>query len=172
VKPNELITEYNRLTQRLCGRRGTFPLRHSPKMLGVAEKFIGWAKRNEVDSRHWIIARHDAIKWRRRIPLKDLHRVGDGFLESYQSWMAGRLSALDQEVSDRKSVVADTSRVSKLTVLGESAKEAFANDRFTCLGSALTLTGGWHPASAWCQSCSLTEQCSGILEPRVKNARS
>ena len=168
MKAHELLTLYNRLTQRLCGRPGTFPLSHSANMLKAAGAFLTWAKRNEVDARYWIIARHDAIRWCRRIPLKDLHQVGDEFRDKYDGWMVGRMASMDQEVSDRKSVVDDTDRVAELTMLGEACKAAFAAEPEVCLGSATALTGGWHPDSEWCQQCRVSSDCRRLLPPRTE----
>ena len=145
-------------------------------MLAVADEFLKWAERHEINARHWIIARHDAIKWCRRIPLKDLPlSTESAFRISYDEWIAGKLAALDQEVEDRKSVVSDTNRVSDLTMLGEAAKAAFAEEPEVCMGSALTLTGGWNPKSNWCQDCTLGADCRKLLtlgvQARRQNAR-
>lgn len=173
MNPSEAITLYNRLTQRLCGRRGTFPLRHSRSMLIVADEFLQWADRHEINPRHWIIARHDAIKWCRRIPMKDLTLPPDSeFRRKYQEWIGGKLAALDQEVRDRKLVQPDTNRVTGLTMLGESSKAAFAAEPEVCFGSSRTLTGGWHPESVWCRKCELSTECRSSLSDGVRRRRS
>tara|TARA_R110002020_G_scaffold27266_11_gene87966 strand:+ start:1044 stop:1484 length:441 start_codon:yes stop_codon:yes gene_type:complete len=142
-------------------------------MLIVAAEFLQWAARHEINPRHWIIARHDAIKWCRRIPLKDLTLPPDSnFRQSYQEWIGNKLAALDQEVLDRKSVESDTSRVTELTVLGEASKAAFREEPEVCLGSAQTLTGGWHPDSVWCSKCSLAADCRSDLSANVRRRRS
>ena len=172
MNPSEAITLYNRLTQRLCGRRGTFPLRHSRNMISVSAEFLTWADRHEIDVRHWIIARHDAIKWCRRIPLKDLTLPPESpFRQNYQEWIAGKLASLDQEVADRTAVLPDTNRVTGTTLLGEASKAAFVDDPVVCLASAKTLTGGWHPASEWCVKCPCAADCRSLLTAGVRRRR-
>lgn len=172
MNASEVITLYNRLTQRLCGRRGTYPLQHSRNMLSVATDFMTWADRHKINARHWIIARHDAIKWCRRIPMKDL-KLGSSsqFRSQYEEWIAGKLAAMDQEVADRLAVVPDTNRVLDLTMLGEATKAALASEPEVCMASSSSLTGGWHPHSDWCKPCRLAPDCRQRLSVGTRGRR-
>ena len=168
MKPHTVITLYNRLTARLCGKRGTYPIPHSRNMLEAAHRFSAWCSEREISPKHFILARHDAIKWSRRIPIRDLIKVTERFLAHYDGWMAGQQGQRDQERDDQQRVQADTSSLTELTVLGESAKATFAQTPEVCLGSAATFTGGWHPDSRWCQTCPLSRDCRELLPEAVK----
>ena len=169
---NEMITLYNRMTQRLCGQRGTYPLPHSRNMLKAAGDFLAWASSHEINAKHWVIARHDAIKWSRRIPLKDLKLARESaFRQQYEEWIANKLASLDQEVEDRAKPEADTNKVTSTTILGEASKAAFADSPEVCLASSESLTGGWHPKSKWCGQCGLRKACRARLKSSVARRR-
>ena len=171
--PHQLITVYNRVTQRLCGLRGTFPLKHSKTMLEAADAYLSWCREQAVDPTHFILLRHDAIRWCRRIPIRELTQVNGDFIDRFE-WKLNRYAAMEQDKRDSKRVKADTDRRKSLTVLGETMKATLAPTPEACLGTSLEsmpLTGGWHPASVWCQACRRSEQCRQALPPGVESAR-
>lgn len=140
-------------------------------MIRVAEEFLGWSDRNTIDPKHWLVARHDAIKWSRRISIKKLPLKSGKFRRNYDEWVANKMAALDQEVLDRKKTQTDTSKVRSLTVLGESTKSALAQDPEACLVASKDLSGGWHPASDWCVNCCVASDCRSLLGERIAKLR-
>ena len=174
MKPAEAITLYTRMTQSLNGRFGVYPVRHVRKTLKQASELLDWCEREDIDLKRFIEARHDAVKWKRRIPLSRLKKVSDRFLGQFREWMEAQV--IDREANDRFSnrVESDTDRRSELTVLGEATKASYAENPDVCLAVSSisdSLTGGWNPKSEWCQRCPRSGDCRQSLADGVRECR-
>ena len=167
MKPHDCIEIYNRLTARLGE---AIPV--TDASLERAAWFLDWCDKKWINPKHWIVARHEANGWAYQVDFQDLAHPSEEFMERWQTWGADRMASMDQERADRECVVEDTDRVAGITVIGEAAKRAYANDRQTCMVVGRSLTGGWHPDSEWCQFCELDKSCRERLPARVREARS
>jgi len=141
-----------------------------------AEKFLSWCGEKRVDPLDFILVRHDAIRWCRRLPIRELSLVKDDFIERFE-WRIRQVAADRRDRVDSARVEEDTDRILGMTILGETSKASLSSTPEVCMGTSLEaspITGGWHPESAWCNVCRLEDKCRkslGYLANRRADAR-
>lgn len=153
---------YNRLTRRCPGvprdARGQ-PVGRKVTRSSVEEgtAFLRFCVAQGFDPERFILARHEAIGWRARVPLRELPNVGDNFLDHFRTWG-------DAAQVDAVRVVEPVEDLDQLGTYAEQLKALHAaGSRETCM--YLPDTRGWHPDSVWCQGCPLADPCRLRLPP-------
>ena len=76
----QVFTAYNRAMT----DHGLVPYQSYSKHRSSCEKFVAWCLEYDVDPIRWLLARHEAIQWLRKVPLKSLH--SDRFLDKFREW--------------------------------------------------------------------------------------
>lgn len=154
----QLVLLYNRLTSR-CSN---VPRNASGQPVGrpvnrqsvkEATDFLRFCAENAIDPERWIVARHEALGWARRLGLKDLGHVGPNFLDHFRTWG-------DTRAMDAQRAVQPVEDFDRLSTYAEQLK-ARCTDREVCM--VLPDTRGWNPASAWCEKCELATRCRSRL---------
>lgn len=157
----QLVLLYNRVTSRCPNvpqdARGQ-PVGRKVTEASVREAtaFLRFCMEHAIDPERFIVARHEAVAWRTRLALKDLHRVGDNFLDHFKTWGDARAHDATRDVQP----VEDYDRTTPLT---ERLKATYAHAPDLC--SVLPESRGWHPLSTWCQGCPLADPCRRRLPP-------
>lgn len=127
-----------------------------------ATVFLRFCAEHAIDPERFIVARHEAVQWRTRIALKELHRIGDNFLSHFKTW--GDASA--HESTRDVQPIEDFEQITPLT---ERLKATRADDPELCM--LLPDTRGWHPASTWCQECRQADPCRRRLNAATRARR-
>ncbi len=149
AEAEQLVLVYNRLTSRCpnvprdardqpVGRKVT------EASVREATTFLRFCGEHAIDPERFIVARHEALEWRARLALKDLHRVGDNFLDHFKTWGDARAHDATRDVQP----VEDYDRTTPFT---EALKATYVHAPDLCM--TLPDTRGWHPRSTWCQRC-------------------
>lgn len=155
AEAEQLVLLYNRVTSRCPG----IPTDAQGKAVGrkvteasvrEATTLLRFCADHAIDPERWIVARHEAVQWRARLALKDLHRVSDNFLDHFKTWGDARTLDATRDVQP----VEDFDRPTPFT---EALKATYANAADLCM--MLPDTRGWHPASTWCERCPLADPC-------------
>ena len=123
------------------------------------ERFHQWCVKHGVDPVRWIHARHESIKWARRVPIESL--ASDKFLANFQDW--GDQKTAGELGQDRLSAQAEIA-VYPSEAMREMTRRAYARDRdhrhcylTATVGDGLTR---YDEESPTCGVCPLMETCS------------
>jgi len=108
---------------------------------------------HKIDPERWIRARHEAVGWRMRLPLKQLASASPAFMAKFMDFGAD----LQAEAIHQESMVSVADHGwSELRVFSEQLKQALGNDPALCLSAAET---AYHPESQWCDGCLHQRTC-------------
>ena len=121
------------------------------------ESFLAWAELRRVDPERWVLARHEAVKWRHRVAIDKL--ASEKFLKNFR-----RFGDSKQAIEVSRSRFDDV-KLSGSLRRKEAARIAFRlhGDLHSCLMTALygDRFTSYDPESAVCPVCPFLEQCRG-----------
>ena len=157
MTPEQVIVAYNRATARAL-KPGQRPLTQSAKKTRRdAAAFLAWCSSESVDPVRLIMARHEAIRWRVRVPLASMKQASPAFLAKFRDWGESVQGEAQSQARIARQARTEPAHHHKATILGESLKAAMAQDPNVCLASPET--GGWVADSAWCGACPVAPDC-------------
>lgn len=161
-----LVSLYNRVTDRCPGvprdKQGR-PIGRKVTATSVKEAtaFLRFCAEHAIDPERWIVARHDAMGWKARVALAELHRVSDNYMAHFQTWGDSRAAEATRTVEPE-----DLDRPGPYA---EALKATYAADPALCM--VQPETRGWHPGSDWCRACPEAERCRRRLPAARRQAR-
>ncbi len=162
-----LVLLYNRVTVRCPnvpqdGRGQPIGRKVTPTAVKEATAFLRFCVDNGFDPERFIIERHETLGWRTRIPLKELAHVSENTLDHFRAWGEAR-------AAETTRAVAPVEDFDQLAAYPEQLKARYAlGPRDLCM--VTPDTRGWHPASKWCQLCTVADACRRRL-PADRRAR-
>lgn len=111
-----------------------------------------WCREQDIDPRGWILAKHEAIKWRFRIGPKKLMQTTAKFLASFQSFGDMKQAEAIDQIDSLGSAEQDTGGLH----LAEVLKRTWAATPEVCMAASET---SHRFDSQWCQRCTLRLEC-------------
>lgn len=167
AEAEQLVLLYNRVTLRCPdvprdGQGQPIGRKVTAASVREATTFLRFCQEQAVDPERWIVARHEALGWKARLALKDLHHVGDNYLDHFKTWGDARAVEATRTVQPIEDYDA-------LAPFAEQLKATYAHASDLCM--VTPDTRGWHPASTWCQRCPQAEACRRRLAPARRMRR-
>lgn len=118
----------------------------------TVKAYIDWCAERDVDPVQLMMARHGALKWKRRIGIKQLMQTSDKFLQRFRDWGSGIQQAETDQQALWGTAEADTGGLH----LAEVLKRTWASDLEVCMAAPET---AYSPTSRWCAACHLAVPC-------------
>ena len=141
------LSWYNGISRRVQARAYQ---RTGKAAAAESQRYLAWCEDNAVDPRRWCLAKHDALKWQARIPIKHLTRSTPKFMEAFREWGDDRRAAADLQHRLQVKTIDETQRPTGMTHFGEAVKRALQLETGICAIHRFT---SHHTDSMWCQSC-------------------
>lgn len=146
----KVFSTYNRAMT----EHGLVPYQKYSTHRSTCERFVAWCEKRHIDPVRWLLARHEAIQWRYKVPLKSLH--SDRFLEKFREWGDAKQAVSIGQARLAKSMIMQYELSSAMREAARSRMSAQECFDTATIGDRLT----FHDASSpTCQRCPWRGHC-------------
>lgn len=173
IGPVAVLRAYNEVM--VEGGLPTVKMRRTPRkgekqaLYDQLTAFWVWCVARDVDPKRWIRARHEAIGFKRRLPVWKLR--SEKFLIKFRHFGDEKQAAAEEQLRAAARAVDDVDwGGAELRHLWEAMKQVIAGTVECAVDT--DLTGGWNPCSKWCRDCVIAVECRDALPEAVQRARS